>query len=73
MPTPCDLHINPVFQEDPCQGERTASSCVVDPTVYSELSLSANSTQQQINQAMYLAILNLKATVENLQEQIDAL
>lgn len=73
MPTSCDLHITPVFQEDPCQGERIASSCVVDPTIYSELSISANSTQQQINQAMYLAILNLKATVVDLQNQINAL
>ena len=73
MSTPCGTYVVPVFQEDPCNGEMVASSCVVDSSIYSELGLSANSTQQQINQALYLAFLNMKATAENLQTQIDAL
>jgi hypothetical protein len=66
MPTSCDLHITPVFQEDPCNGERTLAQCVVDSSLYSELQLPANATQQQINQALYLAFLNLKSQLDAL-------
>ena len=70
----CNNGINiPTLETDPCNGERVSAGCVVDSGIYSELSLPANSTQQQINQALYLAFLNLKATTENLQTQIDLL
>ena len=70
MPTPCNNYVVPLFEEDICQGEVKSAACVKDASIYAELSLEANSTQQQINQAIYLAFLNLKATTENLQEQI---
>ena len=74
MPTiPCNTYVQIVQSEDICQGNRVNATCVVDESLYSELSLPANSTQQQINQALYLAFLNLKATTENLQTQIDLL
>ena len=74
MPTiPCNNYVQIVQSEDICLGERKSASCVIDSSVYSELSLPANSTQQEINQALYLAFLNLKATTENLQTQIDLL
>lgn len=73
MPIPCHTHIEPTYESDPCGGERTNAKCVIDESTYTELGLEANSTQQQINQALYLAFLNLKATVENLQTQIDNL
>jgi hypothetical protein len=63
---PCDLHITPIFQEDECNGERTLAQCVVDSSLYSELQLPANATQQQINQALYLAFLNLKSQLDAL-------
>jgi len=49
----------PQLIEDPCNGKTTKASCVRDPTVYPEYSLSENSSQQQINQATYLSIQNL--------------
>jgi hypothetical protein len=63
---PCNLNTPEVFQEDPCNGERIAAQCVTDSAVYTELGLSANSTQQQINQALYLAFLNLKSQLDAL-------
>ena len=70
MPTPCNSYVQIVQSEDICLGEVKSAACVKDASIYAELSLEANSTQQQINQAIYLAFLNLKATTENLQEQI---
>lgn len=73
MPTPCNLNTPIVQSEDLCQGDRKSAACVIDSNLYSELGLETNSTQQQINQALYLAFLNLKATTENLQNQINNL
>lgn len=70
----CNNGINiPTLETDPCNGERVSAGCVIDSSLYSELSLSANSTQQQINQAQYLASLNTKSVTDNLQTQIDIL
>jgi hypothetical protein len=67
MPTNCSQGLNtPVLDTDPCNGERVSAGCVVDPNLYSDLGLPINSTQQQINQALYLAL-------KNLQNQINAL
>ena len=60
----------PTLLTDPCNGITSSASCLIDSTLYAELGLESDSTQQQINQAFYLAFLNLKATTENLQEQI---
>ena len=68
---PCNNYVTPVFEVDLCKGDRKSASCVIDSSVYSELSLPANSTQQEINQAQYLAFLNLKSTTDGLQTQID--
>lgn len=74
MPTiPCNNYIVPLFQTDECLGDRKPASCIIDSSIYTELGLEENSTQQQINQALYLAFLNLKTITENLQTQIDSL
>ena len=73
MPTPCNNYVTPIFEEDLCQGEVKSASCVKDSSIYPELSLPANSTQQQINQAQYLAALNIKATTENLDTRVTTL
>ncbi len=73
MSKPCNTYVQVVQSEDLCNGETKPAGCVIDPTLYAELGLESNSNQQQINQAIYLAFLNLKATVENLQTQIDNL
>lgn len=70
---PCENFIVPVFEEDLCNGERVSAGCVIDSSVYSEFSLEANSTQQQINQAQYLAAIATKATTDGLQTQIDSI
>ena len=60
MATPCNQGIViPELSTDPCGGERVKAECVIDSNLYSDLSLPANATQQQINQALYLAFRNL--------------
>ena len=73
MPTSCETYIVPTFQEDLCNGKTKPATCIIDKNLYAELGIEENSNQQQINQAIYLAFLNLKATVENLQSQIEVL
>lgn len=73
MSTTCQTYIDPVYQSDPCNGERKSAGCVVDSNIYTDLGLEANSTQQQINQAFYTVFLAQKALIENLQQQIDNL
>lgn len=68
---PCNNYVQIVQSEDICLGETKPASCIIDETVYSELSLSANSTQKQINQALYLASINLKSTTDDLGERLE--
>ncbi len=67
------INIPTNLPEDPCGGERINTTCVIDSATFSELGLSENATQAQINQALYLAFINLKGITDNLQDQIDAL
>jgi len=73
MPTPCNTYVQVVQTPDLCNGETKPASCVIDPTLYSELGLEINSTQQEINQAIYLAFVNFNTTVNSMQVQIDNL
>lgn len=67
MPTICNQGITiPQLSTDPCGGERIKAECVIDSNLYSDLGLSVNATQQQINQALYLAYKNLKQIVDAL-------
>lgn len=63
----------PTLENDPCNGKQYSTKCIYDENIYTELGIEADSTQEQINIAIYTAFLNLKATVENLQQQIDNL
>lgn len=70
--TNCNSGIEvPILEIDECQGNRTNATCVIDPTVYSELNLEANSTQKQINQALYSSALSQKALVEHLEGEVN--
>ena len=72
MPTiPCNNYIVPLFQTDECIGERKPASCVIDSSIYTELGLEADATQQQINQALYLSAIASKSITDGLQTQID--
>lgn len=73
MSAPCNNFVQVVQNEDPCRGKVTSAKCVVDSNLYAELNLEANSTQQQINQALYLAFISLNTTVNSMQVQIDNL
>jgi hypothetical protein len=67
MGTTCNQGIAiPDLSTDPCGGERIKAECVVDSNLYNDLGLSANATQQQINNALYLAFKNLKTIVDGL-------
>lgn len=67
------INIPTNLPEDPCGGERIPSSCVTDSSLYSQLGLEEGATQQQINQALYLAFINLKGITDNIQNQINNL
>lgn len=56
----------PTLQEDPCNGKTINAKCVIDSNIYEDLELDANSTQEEINQALYQAFVNLKAIVDGL-------
>lgn len=74
MAIPCNNGISiPILETDLCQGSRTSAGCVYDSSIYSELGLSQDSTQQEINQAQYLAFLNLKATTDNIDATVSGL
>lgn len=73
MSNTCQTFINPVYQEDQCGGEKTNNQCVIDTNTYIQLGLNANSTQQEINQALYTALVTLKNKVDDLEEIIDNL
>lgn len=64
----CNNGINiPQLTTDPCNGKTISTSCTIDPNMFSELGLNENSTQEQINQALYLAFLDFKARIEALE------
>ena len=73
MPTPCNTYVQVVQTPDLCNGETKPASCVIDSSLYSELGLEINSNQQQINQAMYTAFVNLNSKLNLLQIQVDDL
>lgn len=71
---PCNNGVTiPTLEIDECLGSTKPAACIIDSNLYAELGLEIDSTQQEINQAMYLAFLNLKATTANLQELVDDL
>jgi len=73
MATTCDSYIVPTLVQDECDGKRINAKCVVDVSAYIELGLTANSSQEDINQALYTVVLAQKALIEDLQTQIDNL
>jgi hypothetical protein len=56
----------PTLIEDICNGEKVSTSCVVDSNTYVDLGISANSTQTQINQSIYVAMQTAQNNVEDL-------
>lgn len=52
----------PSLPNDECLGERIKTGCVYSPNAYTLLELPANSTQEQINNALVIAINAMKVT-----------
>lgn len=73
MSTTCKSFVVPTFETDICNGETKPATCIIDSNTYTQLGLTTNSSQQEINQALYVALISLKNQVENLQEIIDNL
>ena len=76
----CNDSIVPVQIIDECLGERIKTGCVVSPTAYTLLDLPANSTQEEINNALVLALNSAFTTntaqqlvIEDLEARIEAL
>lgn len=66
MSTECNTGVViPTLNQDPCNGNKISTQCIIDYSLYPELGLSTNPTQQEINNALYLAFLNLKNQIEN--------
>ena len=63
----CQTHIVPTFENDPCLGDKKSTKCVLDENAFIELNLPANSTQEEINAALYQSLqaqaLAISATV----------
>ena len=69
----CQTHIVPTFENDPCLGDKKSTKCVLDENAFIELNLPANSTQEEINAALYQALQAQVLVNENQQTQIDEL
>jgi len=67
MSVKCNQGIStPTLILDECNGTTVNAKCLIDSTLYPELNLDVNSSQQEINQALYLALVNLKNQIESL-------
>lgn len=53
--------------EDPCNGTRTSTDCVVQALAIIALGLPANSTQTQINSAIVTSLASLAARITALE------
>jgi hypothetical protein len=69
----CSVEITPIYQEDPCGGEKINTKCITEESAFLDLGIESNSNQQEINQAIYNTLQASKATTNELQLQIDDL
>jgi hypothetical protein len=58
----CNENIVPIQTEDFCNGKRYNTKCLFSDTAYTLLDLPANSTQEEINNALVLALNSAFAT-----------
>lgn len=64
-----DSIVVPILPSDPCNGKTIKAGCVIDSNAYTLLEITANSTQQEINVALVLA-LNAANTINNAQQLV---
>ena len=69
----CGSFITPIFENDPCNGERIGTGCIIDSNIFSQLGLGANSTQEEFNQSLYVAFVTLKNRVDAIEAITDNL
>jgi hypothetical protein len=56
--------------EEPCNGDYTSTACISSPVAITALNLPVNATQQQINNALVLAIQNLSNQIAELTARV---
>ena len=64
-----DSIVVPTLPTDQCKGKTINAGCVIDSNAYTLLEITANSTQQEINNALVLA-LNAANTINNAQQLV---
>jgi len=56
--------------EDPCEGVKKSTNCVIQATAIPPLNLPPNSTQTQINSALVLALQSALLRIEQLENPV---
>lgn len=63
----CITNIEIQQTTDPCNGKQTSSKCIINEDAITLLDLPENSTQEEVNNALVLAINSLINRVELLE------
>jgi len=69
----CPTYIPVLQTEDPCGGNRISTKCIFDENAFIELGLPLNSTQEQINQALYQVVLAQRLLIASLTPNFQSL
>ena len=71
MITNCEGNIPANLTTDPCKGKRYSTGCVIHPTAISILELPSDSTQEEINNALFLALQSALDRITLLEGRIE--
>ena len=67
----CTTNITiPTLPTDPCGGKQMSTKCLINESAIPSLFLEPNSTQEEVNNALVLAISSLINRVELLETQV---
>lgn len=74
MSTNCNISTTVVPDNTPLECDQYyLTKCVIHPAALAFLGLPANSTQEQINTAILMALINMNNKIIQLQNRVDAL
>ena len=62
-----------LFPTDFCKGQKTSTRCIVNQDAITLLQLPPNSTQEEVNNAMVIAIASLINRVVSLEAEVEDL
>jgi len=72
MKNNCFIGVTPIeLESEPCNGEYTSTSCIINPNILTYLNLPANSSMTDIVTNLILALQYKDEQLQNLQTQID--